>query len=121
MAFLAGYVHVGALEQEVRLNVVIKEPEIPGDRVMTGVTVVGENPIVVIVLNMAANTRLIRIDIDLGFMAIDTFDISMLAEQRKACQVMIEKRRILPEDFVMAVAALISLCSFMNVIIKVTG
>lgn len=121
MAFIAGNVHVSALEHEARLDVVIKEPEIPGDRVMARVTVVGENAIVVVVLNVAADTRLIRIDIDLGFMAIDAFNISVLAEQWKARQVMIEKWCVLPEDFVMAVAALISLCSFMRVIIKMTG
>ena len=88
---------------------------------MAGTAVICENAVVVVILNMATHTFNIGVDEDLGFMAIHALDVSVLTQQWKRRQVMVEEWCLFPENFVVAVSTLVSLRSFMHIVIKMTG
>ena len=120
MTICTGDVHVCALQQKTRLNAVIKQPEIPGDRVMAGFAGIRKCSVVIIVFKMTADTIVSGIDKDLGIVAILTFDIVVFTEQWKARQIVIKKWCLFPGIFIVAIITLITLGSFVTIVFKVT-
>ena len=75
---------------EAGLYIVIKQPQVPGDRVMAGLTVVRKFASVRIVIKVAADALGASFGKHLGFMAGLALEIAMLSQERESRQVMIE-------------------------------
>lgn len=110
-----------AIEQEVGLCVVVKQPVFPTDRVMAARTVAVEATLMRILLKMAVHASLGRISKYMGVVAAITIGGSMRAKQRKLRQVVIEKDIVLPGCFVVAVIADNALFAFMSIIFLMAG
>lgn len=121
VAIVAGDLNMSTRQRKIRLLVVIKQPLVPGNRVVAGITLFVEISAMRIVLNMAGNTGGIRLAKGLRFMAVDTFHLAMGTEQREWAKVVVEKQWVLPVDFRMAVLALHAQRLVMRVIIDMTG
>lgn len=111
-------INVSAIQEEFRLYVVIEQPQIPGDRVMAGVAIVFEATVVIVVFQMTGNAIFFSVDVNTGLVTVRAFDIAVLAEQRESRQVMVKKRCLFPDDFVMTVFTAFSLGAFMRTILK---
>jgi hypothetical protein len=72
------------------LSIVIEQPQVPGDRVVAGLTVVLKFAGVRIVLKVAANALGVGFGKHPGFMAGLALEIAMLSQERESRQVMIE-------------------------------
>ena len=70
---------------------------------------------------MAGNTSGLRLAESLCLMAVGAFHIVVFSEQRKWAEIVIEKQRILPIHFRMAILALIAERLFVHIVIQVTG
>ena len=79
VAVVAGYVDVGAMQLEVCLNIVIEQPQVPRDRVVTRLAVVFERAIVCVVFKMAADTLTIGVGEYLTLVASIAFTIAVCA------------------------------------------
>jgi hypothetical protein len=86
-------------ERKLGLHIVVKQPTIPGDRVVARVTCTRKIAAMRIVISMAAVTRSVSFAECLRFMAFVAFVVGVLAQQRERCQIMIEEDRVLPTDF----------------------
>ena len=80
VAIIAGDVDMRAIYCETRLSIMIKKPQVPGDWVMTGLTVILEPAVVRIIIEMAIDALLAGIGKHLGFMAGLTLDIAMFSQ-----------------------------------------
>jgi len=118
MTAFTGNIYVATLQQEVCLDIVVKEPEVPRDRVMAGGAVIGEDAVVIVIFQVAGDTVFLGVNVDLGFVTIFAFHVVVFAQQRKFRQVMIEIGCILPSAFVMTIGALFSLRTFVHVVVN---
>ena len=123
VTIITGNVQVGAIQNEVGLSVVIEQPQVPGDRVVTGTTIVSKIAAVRIIIDivMAGDALGVGVSEYLTEVAGFTFDIVMVAEQRKMGQVMIEIRRLLPDALVVTAITLSILAPFMNIVVQMAG
>jgi len=80
VAVVTGNVHVRAVQKEIGLSVVIEQPKIPGDRVVTTTAVLFEIATVRVVFDMAGNAFDVGVGKELTKVAGLTFDIGMFAE-----------------------------------------
>jgi len=80
MAVIAPDVHVGAIQFEVRLHIVIEQPQVPRDRVVTGLTALFEQSLVGIILAMTADTTAAGVSKMLRLMTGLALDIAVLTE-----------------------------------------
>ena len=72
-----------AIEYEARLHIMIKEPKVPGNRVVASAALVIEDAIVRVVLKVAADAFRGRVGEDLTLMARIAFKIIVLTQKRK--------------------------------------
>jgi hypothetical protein len=121
MTVITGDINMSTVDHEVRLRVVIKQPQVPGDRVMAGLAVVLKLAGMRIVLEMTADALCLGSGKHFGFVAGLAFEIVMLSQKRESCQVMIEPRRLLPCRFRVAVGASVTLLSFVDFVIEMAG
>ena len=121
MAIIASDSYESPLQGEVRLCVVIKEPDIPGHRVVAGTTGGIKMTSVRIIFCMAGSTVRICIRKNLCRMAIVTDGFAMRSQAREVSQVMIEEHRVLPFDFCVAVFTLCAQRTFVYLVFAVTG
>lgn len=119
MAGLATDGAVCSVEHEWSLGVVVKTPFCPVDRRVTRRAVIWESFFVRVVVCMAATAGLGCIPKDLRFVAGCAFGIRVLAEQREACQVVIEEHIFAPGDVVVTITAQGPLCAAMRVVVLV--
>lgn len=108
VAALAGNIQVGSVQFEICLNIVIEQPQVPGNRVVTGLTVVLEYTVVRIIFEMTADTFAVRIAEQLRVVTGIAFDIAVLTQQREARQIVIVEGGIFPLGFIVAVIALLT-------------
>ena len=87
---IASDIQVSAVYFEAGLYIVIKQPQVPGYRVMAGLTVVLKFASVRIVIKVAADALGASFGKHLGFMAGLALEIAMLSQKRESRQVMIE-------------------------------
>ena len=121
MAVIAADIDMRTSEREVRLQIVIERPRGPGNRVVARAALVVEITAVRIFFLMAGNTSGLRLAESLCLMAIGAFHIVVFSEQRKWAEIVIEKQRILPIHFGMAILALSAERLFVHIVIQVTG
>ena len=121
MAGLAAHLDMSTVQQEVRLRVVIEEPQIPGHRVMAGLAIVAKAILVRIVLDMTARTVARRIREQLSFVAVATLEVVVFAEQREAGKGMIEHRHLGPARFRVTTLAILALATLVDVVILVAA
>lgn len=121
MTVIASNIQVGAVYFEIGLCVVVKQPQVPSDRVMAGLAVVRELACVRIVLKVATDALRIGFSKHLGFVARLALEIAMLSQERESRQVMIEQRRVLPGRLGVAIAASVTLLSGMGFVIEMAG
>jgi hypothetical protein len=105
MAGLAADIGVRAKQWKLRLHVMVKCPELPGDRVMACVAIIFKSTVMAIVLQMAGNAARLDIGKTLADMAVSTLILLVLTEQWKTGQTMIKKYRVLPVNFGMTLLA----------------
>ena len=105
---------------KISLYIVIEQPQIPGDRVMAGFAIALKDTVVVVVLQVAVDTGIAGVREALRRMTIGTFNVAVLAQQRKGRQVMLKERRVFPIGLCVTVTALFAKLAVMWVIIKVT-
>ena len=77
---IAGDLDMRAMQFEIRLRIVIKQPQVPSDRVMAHLTVVLENAMMGIVVVMATGTIAASVGELLCGMAVVALDFVMLAK-----------------------------------------
>ena len=99
MAGLAADVGVRTMQWKLRLHVMVKCPELPGDRVMACVAIIFKSTVMTIVLQMAGNAARLDVGKTLAGMAVITLFLLVLTEQWKTGQTMIKKYRVLPVNF----------------------
>ena len=121
MTALASYIGVRAVQLKVGLCIVIKQPQVPGNRVVTGFAVALKNAVVIVVFPVAVNTGVAGIREELRFMAVVTLNVRVFTEQRKSRQVVIEKCGIRPVIFCMAVIALFTKETVMRFVLEMAG
>jgi len=121
VAVVASNIQVSTVYGETGLGIVIEQPQVPGDRVMAGLTVALKFASVRIVIKVAVDALGAGFGKHLGFMAGLALDIAMLSQERKSRQVMNEKLRIVPFCLGVAVVAPLTLLAVMNLVIKMTG
>jgi len=118
---IAGDTFVGTVYLEVATNVVIEQPQVPGDRVVAGFTVVRKPAGVFIVLQVASNALCVGIGKHRGFMAGLALEIVMFTKKRESRQIMVEAGCILPFCLGVTVAALVALLPVVNIVVKMAG
>ena len=99
----------------------IEQPQIPGDRIVAGATVIIEATVVGVIFGVAVCAVTVCTNEYRRFMTRIAFEIVVLAEQWETGQVVDEQRRFLPGFFSVAVIALVALFAVMNFIFKVAG
>ena len=99
----------------------IEQPQVPRDRVVAGATFVIETALVSIIFSVAVDAAATRADKNCGFMTGIALEVVMFAKQWERCQVVDEKRCLLPAFFSVTVVALVTLFAVMNFIFKVAG
>ena len=120
MAAVASDVDVGPVQFEARLNIVIEQPQIPGDRVMAGTAVAVEYSVVRIVFAVTADALGIRIGESLRLVTVQALNVVVLTEQRETGQVVVEEWYGQPFAFIVTISALLSQRSIMRIVFEVT-
>lgn len=100
---------VRAVEREGGLGIVIKPPLLPVDRDMALRTRFAEASCMRVILAVAANTFFRGIMEHVRLMTFAAFDFRVLAEERKAGQVVIKKHVVLPGGLVVTINTLCAL------------
>ena len=121
MAVIAADIDVRTREREVCLQIVIECPRGPGNRVVARAALVVEVTAVRIFFLMAGNASGFRLAENLCLMAVRALHIVVFSEQRKWAEIVIEKQRILPIHFRMAILALSAERLFVHIVIQMTG
>jgi hypothetical protein len=119
MTVIAGDIDVRTAQFEFSLNIVVKDPKIPGDRIVASVTAPGEVVTMRIVVFVAGGTAIVHDSEHLGLVTILAFLLVVNAEQRKRSEVMVEENRILPGDFRVAVFAQNAERAFVGIFLSV--
>lgn len=119
VAGFASHLGMSAIENEVGLQVVVELPLLPIDRIVATVAALIEPALVGIIVAMAITAGHWRIGEDFRFVAIVAACLLVCAEQRKACQAMIEEHVIGPGCFVVAVLAPRSLAALVRIVLSV--
>jgi len=73
-------IQVGAIQCEAGLYVVIKQPQVPGDRVVAGIALIVKLAAVGIVFKMAADTLRLGLREHLALVTLGTLGVVVLAE-----------------------------------------
>lgn len=103
MAAVAGHVNMGSRERKIRLRIVIEQPKVPGDRVVTQRAIICEPAVMIVVFQVAADAIFFGIHKYLGLVAILALVIRVISQQWKTCQVVIKVDRVIPVDFRMTI------------------
>ena len=103
MTRFAANVGVRAVQCEIRLAIVIEKPLRPGNGVVAFRAVCAEAPIVRVVLGVAVHALFGGISENMRIVALAALDCCVLAEQRKARQIVVEEDVVRPGRFVVAV------------------
>ena len=119
MTVIAGDFDVRTAQFEFSLNIVVKDPKIPSDRIVASVTAPGEVVTMRIVVFVAGGTAIVHDSEHLGLVTILAFLLVVNAEQRKRSEVMVEENRILPGDFRVAVFAQNAERAFVGIFLSV--
>ena len=90
VAVVAGNIQVSAVYFEIGLFIVIKQPQVPGDRVMAGLAVVLKLARVRIVVQVATDALGIGFSKNSCIVACVALEIVMLPQKRESRQIMIE-------------------------------
>jgi hypothetical protein len=110
-----------AIQRKLGLRSVIERPVRPGNRIMTIAACDAERAFVHVVFPMTIETRKRRVLVPLGRVASAALYVAMLADKRKARQIVVEDNRYLPAFIVMALLALSAQLIDMHIVIPVTG
>lgn len=121
MAVVAADIDVRTGNRKVRLQVVIEGPRGPGNRVVARAALLVEIAPVWIFVLMAGNASGFRVAENLCLMAVRALRILVFSEQRKWAEIVIEKQRILPIHFGMAILALSTERLFVHIFIQMAG
>ena len=109
MTAFASNIRVRAVEREGGLRIVIKPPLLPVDRDMALRARFAEASCMRVILAVAANTFFRGIMEHVRLMTFAALDLRVLAEERKAGQVVIKKHVVLPGGLVVAINTLCAL------------
>ena len=90
VAVVTGYVDVSSIEFEACLSIVIEQPQVPGDRVVAGLTVVFEHAVVRVIVTMTADAIDGGVSESPRLMTFVTLGIVVRTEQWKAGEIVIE-------------------------------
>lgn len=120
VATFAGNTFMCAIEFKARLHVMVKQPQVPGNRVVAGAALIIEYAVVRVVLKVAANAFRVRVCKYLTFMAGIAFEIVVLTQERKAHQIVIEIRRVQPFRFIVAIRTLLAEFATMRFVVAMT-
>ena len=121
VALFATNIDMCTINQKTCLHVVIERPDIPGDRVVASVAALVEIVVVRVVFTMAGNTVAVFVAECLRRMAVFAFILVVQAEERKACEIVIEKHRVFPINFSVATATSGTQRLFVSIVIQMTG
>jgi hypothetical protein len=119
VAVVASDARMSALENEIRLHIVIESPDIPCDRVVAAAAFSIEVITMRIVLLVTGNTIRVGIRKNLGSVAVIAFRFTMWAKAWEAGQIVVEEYRVLPINLGMAILALCAESAFVNLVIQV--
>ena len=120
MASRAVNICVRTIEHEFGLRVVIKEPEVPRNRVVAGFAIFVEHFAVRVVFDVAIVARGSGLCEDLAFVARVAFEVDVLTEQREAGQAMIEGKHVVPVRLAVAILASLPLLPLVRFVIRMT-
>lgn len=122
VAVAAVHVDMRTFQFEIRLSVVIEQPQVPGYRVVAPGTV-RPKPVIMwhFGVRVAIAAARFRIDKYPRFMTLVALLVDVFAKQRKARQAVVEERCFGPGCLGMATLADIPLCAIVNLVFKVTG
>lgn len=112
---------VSTVEEKIRLHIVIKQPQIPRDGIVAGLTIVFERAVVRINIDVTARTNCFRVGVDMGLMARRAFEIRVLPEERKMSQAVIEEWDLIPRRFDVAAVALRTFRPFVHIVVSMAG
>lgn len=80
VAGLTAHVDVRSKQRKLRLYIVVKSPEFPGDRVMACVAIIFKSPVMAVVFQMAGNAARLDVGKALAAMAVITLFLQVLTE-----------------------------------------
>ena len=95
---LASNIDVRAVEGELGLVVMVEYPEVPTDRVMTGLAAVLKSPVMWVILGVTCDAVSLCTREFLRLVALIALLVGMMAMQRELGQVVIKKQWVLPID-----------------------
>lgn len=121
MAVIACDRRVRAIETKIRLRIVVKQPKVPVDRVMTQPTFSAKPILMRVVFSVTRYTFYFCLLEFVRLVTILAFRIRMSAEQREICQTMVEPHTIGPGHIVMTVIATLTLFRLVRVVVAVAG
>ena len=121
MTGIAGNIDVRAANGEAGLSVVIEQPQIPGNRVVTGLAVFFEFTVVRVILEVTANACRFRSGEHLGLVTGLAILVVVFPKQWECGQVMIEPRCFFPGCLRVTVLALVTLPAIVHFIFKMAG
>jgi hypothetical protein len=120
MAVITGDVDVSALQWKVGLNVVIKCPDVPCNRVVACAAAIIEMPVMRIVFLVTGNTVRFYVSENLGGMTLFAFGLLMRTKSWELRQIVIEEHGILPIHFCMTIFTLRAKSSLVHLIVEMT-
>ena len=121
MAVVTRNLYMCAFEYEFCTSVVIEQPQVPGDWVMTIATLFLKAVFVDIVFQVAIDTLIICANKHLAFMAGVALEVVVFTKQREFRNVVIEKWCFLPALFRVAIVTLIALLAAVRLVLQVAG
>jgi len=120
MTVIARNRNMRAIELEIRLQVVVEEPDPPIDRIMATLAGVAESAVMGLIFGMAIHAGGLDVFEYLRRVAGIAFFVNMFSEQWETGHVVIEMDLLRPRRLLVTICTIRSLCTFMHVIIGVT-
>ena len=121
MAVITACFFVCAINFEICVFVMIKQPILPGIWIMAGLAVGTESSLVNIVGRVAGVAFILGRAVNRAQMAFLTLNGGMHADQREVAKVMVEEDFIAPAGCVVTVNALLALLALVNVVFLVAS
>ena len=121
MAAVTGNVDMRSIQKKIRLQIVIKIPQVPGDWVMAAIATIQEKTLVRIVFSMTGDAISFRVGEGLRRVTILALILGVHAVQWESGQIVVEEHRVLPVDLGMTALASHARGPFVGVVLQVAG